>query len=245
MTNFQDVVGGHPGQARLLRHRRLLQRPGAHARRRGRSSYLREVTGRVARQMLTAGGADEQVADNGPNGHSIFTWTLLQGLEGRPTSTATASSPRPSWPRTWRPLVSSLSRQTPAFGSLPGSEGGEFVFELQHETEFLSEQSIAARRRGDPAERRARAAARQHRRQAGPQRAAAPAGRRRPRPPRLSGPATPPPPPTAAQHVRGAQRSRHGALPREALRRGARGVPRRDHAPRQAARWPPTTPASP
>jgi uncharacterized caspase-like protein len=33
--------------------------------------------------MLTAGGADQQVADNGPNGHSVFTWTLLQGLEGR------------------------------------------------------------------------------------------------------------------------------------------------------------------
>ena len=31
-----------------------------------------------------------------------------------------------------------LSNQTPAFGSLPGSEGGDFVFELPGETEFLS-----------------------------------------------------------------------------------------------------------
>jgi tetratricopeptide (TPR) repeat protein len=39
------------------------------------------------------------------------------------------------------PIVSSLSRQTPAFASLPGSDGGEFVFELKHENEGLSEES--------------------------------------------------------------------------------------------------------
>lgn len=36
------------------------------------------------------------------------------------------------------PAVSSVSQQTPAFGSLPGSEGGEFVFELPEESEFLN-----------------------------------------------------------------------------------------------------------
>jgi len=30
--------------------------------------------------MLTAGGADQQVADAGPHGHSVFTWVLLQAL---------------------------------------------------------------------------------------------------------------------------------------------------------------------
>jgi uncharacterized caspase-like protein len=33
--------------------------------------------------MLTAGGADQQVADAGPNGHSVFTWVLLQALAGK------------------------------------------------------------------------------------------------------------------------------------------------------------------
>jgi tetratricopeptide (TPR) repeat protein len=37
--------------------------------------------------------------------------------------------------------VSSLSRQTPAFGHMAGSEGGEFVFQLKAEDEFLSEES--------------------------------------------------------------------------------------------------------
>lgn len=39
------------------------------------------------------------------------------------------------------PAVSSVSSQTPAFGSLPGSEGGDFVFELPVESEFLNAQS--------------------------------------------------------------------------------------------------------
>src|SRR5690606_40665099 len=47
------------------------------------SGYIDEITKRNARQILTAGGADQEVADGGPGGHSIFTWTLLQGLNGR------------------------------------------------------------------------------------------------------------------------------------------------------------------
>ena len=39
------------------------------------------------------------------------------------------------------PAVAAVSQQTPAFGSLPGSEGGDFVFELPNETEFLSPQT--------------------------------------------------------------------------------------------------------
>ena len=98
----------------------------------GPQQYLREITGRVAREVLTAGGADEQVADNGPNGHSIFTWTLLQGLEAAPPERRRLHH-RLRACRLRRPPVSSLSRQTPAFGSLAGSEGGEFVFELTRE----------------------------------------------------------------------------------------------------------------
>jgi peptidoglycan/xylan/chitin deacetylase (PgdA/CDA1 family) len=49
----------------------------------GSSNFLRENARRMGRQMLTAGGADQMVADGGPNGHSVFTWTLLQGLSGK------------------------------------------------------------------------------------------------------------------------------------------------------------------
>jgi tetratricopeptide (TPR) repeat protein len=91
--------------------------------------------------MLTAGGANEQVADNGPNGHSVFTWTLMQGLEGRADLNGDGFITASELAAYVGPSVSALSKQTPAFGSLPGSEGGEFIFEPKQENEFLSELS--------------------------------------------------------------------------------------------------------
>jgi tetratricopeptide (TPR) repeat protein len=91
--------------------------------------------------MLTAGGANEEVADNGPNGHSVFTWTVLQGLEGRADLNSDGFITAAELASYVGPSVSALSRQTPAFGNLPGTEGGEFIFELRPETEFLSDLS--------------------------------------------------------------------------------------------------------
>ena len=136
MTNFQDVSDAIPARHLFLVTDACYS--GLALTRGGPQQYLREVTTRVARQVLTAGGADETVADNGPNGHSIFTWTLLQGLEGRADLSGDGFITASELAAYVAPLVSQVSRQTPAFGSLPGSEGGEFVFELQPETEFLS-----------------------------------------------------------------------------------------------------------
>jgi len=146
MTNFQDasdaIAAKHVFFVMDACYGGLaLTRGGGGAASGDRRQYLMEVTRRSAREVLTAGGGDEQVADNGPGGHSIFTWTLLQGLEGKGdldgdgviTATELAAYVGPS--------VSSLSRQTPAFGHLAGSEGGEFVFVLKAEDEFLSEES--------------------------------------------------------------------------------------------------------
>ena len=106
-----------------------------------RRQYLMEITRRQAREVLTAGGGDEQVADNGPNGHSIFTWTLLQGLEGKADLDGDGAITATELAAYVAPGVSSLSRQTPAFGHLAGSEGGDLVFVLKPEDEFLSEES--------------------------------------------------------------------------------------------------------
>jgi tetratricopeptide (TPR) repeat protein len=91
--------------------------------------------------MLTAGGADQMVADGGPNGHSIFTWTLLQGLNGKADLNGDGLITATELAAYLAPAVASVSQQTPAFGSLPGSEGGEFVFELPADTEFLNADS--------------------------------------------------------------------------------------------------------
>ena len=104
----------------------------------GSGGYLSENARRVGRQMLTAGGADQMVADGGPNGHSIFTWTLLQGLGGKADLNGDGLITATELAAYVAPAVASVSQQTPAFGSLPGSEGGDFVFELPTNTEFIS-----------------------------------------------------------------------------------------------------------
>lgn len=105
------------------------------------SNFLRDNAKRMGRQMLTAGGADQLVADGGPNGHSVFTWTLLQGLAGKGDLNGDGIITATELAAYVAPAVASVSRQTPAFGSLPGSEGGDFVFELAANDEFLSGQS--------------------------------------------------------------------------------------------------------
>lgn len=104
----------------------------------GNGNYLRDNARRIGRQMLTAGGADQLVADGGPNGHSVFTWALLQGLDGKGDLNGDGFITGSELAAYVAPAVANASQQTPAFGSLPGSEGGEFVFELPAQTEFLN-----------------------------------------------------------------------------------------------------------
>ncbi|MFS2034901.1 polysaccharide deacetylase family protein [Polaromonas sp. CT11-55] len=107
----------------------------------GTGNFLRDNAKRLGRQMLTAGGADQLVADGGPNGHSVFTWTLLQAMAGKADLNGDGLITATELAAYVAPAVSAVSRQTPAFGSLPGSEGGDFVFALPVEAEFLSAQT--------------------------------------------------------------------------------------------------------
>jgi peptidoglycan/xylan/chitin deacetylase (PgdA/CDA1 family)/uncharacterized caspase-like protein len=146
MTNFQDIADAIPAKHALFimdacYSGLALTRGGAVAAGGDRRQYWQEITRRAARQMMTAGGADEQVADNGPGGHSIFTWTLLQGLQGKADMDKDGAITATELFSYLAPSVSALSRQTPAFGSMPGSEGGELVFVSKGEEEFLSEES--------------------------------------------------------------------------------------------------------
>jgi peptidoglycan/xylan/chitin deacetylase (PgdA/CDA1 family)/uncharacterized caspase-like protein len=143
MTNFQDIAEAIPAKHLLFvmdscYSGLALTRGGGISR---SANYLQEIARRGARQMFTAGGADEQVADNGPNGHSVFTWTLLQGLDGRADLNGDGVITASELATYVAPAVSALSHQTPAFGNLAGSEGGDFIFELRHESEFLNADS--------------------------------------------------------------------------------------------------------
>ena len=140
MTNFQDISEAIPAKHLLFIMDSCYS--GLALTRGGRAlpsqNYLNEISRRQARQMFTAGGADQQVADNGPNGHSVFTWTLLQGLDGRADLNGDGVITASELAAYVAPAVSALSHQTPAFGNLPGTEGGDFIFNPRHETEFLN-----------------------------------------------------------------------------------------------------------
>jgi TolA-binding protein len=141
MTNFQDISEAIPAKHVLFvmdscYSGLALTRGGGDLP--TSQNYLNEISRREARQMFTAGGADQQVADNGPNGHSVFTWTLLQGLDGRADLNGDGVITATELAAYVTPAVSALSHQTPAFGNLPGTEGGDFIFNLKHETEFLN-----------------------------------------------------------------------------------------------------------
>ncbi|SFO52486.1 Peptidoglycan/xylan/chitin deacetylase, PgdA/CDA1 family [Variovorax sp. OK605] len=109
---------------------------------RSSKNFLSDNARRIGRQMITAGGADQQVADDGPGGHSVFTWTMLQALSGKADLNGDGVITGTELAAYVSPAVSAIARQTPAFGSLPGSEGGEFVFELPAEREGLSGDSL-------------------------------------------------------------------------------------------------------
>jgi len=137
MTEIQNIAESLPAKHELFVMDACysglgLTRGGANA------AFLRENGRRLGRQMLTAGGTDQLVSDGGPNGHSVFTWTLLQGLGGKADLNGDGMITATELAAYVAPAVSSVSQQTPAFGSLPGSEGGDFVFELPEETEFLN-----------------------------------------------------------------------------------------------------------
>ena len=93
-------------------------------------NYLEHITNRQARQIITAGGADQEVADGGPEGHSIFTWTLLQALDGKADTDNNGYITASEIGTYVAPVVASYAPQTPAFGNLVGNQGGDFVFKL-------------------------------------------------------------------------------------------------------------------
>lgn len=95
------------------------------------SDYLEVISTRAARKALTAGGQDQTVQDNGPGGHSVFTYYLLTGLQtgaadlngdGMITSSELDSYIAP------RVTAETNRAQTPEYGILGGDTGGDFVF---------------------------------------------------------------------------------------------------------------------
>ncbi|HHW4672580.1 MAG TPA: caspase family protein, partial [Xylella fastidiosa subsp. pauca] len=96
---------------------------------------------RMSRQILTSGEPDQPVTDRGPNGHSVFTWALLKALSGHADFKDDGLITGTELGAYVASAVSTVSAQTPAFGPLLGSPGGEFVFEIPRRKKILTTQN--------------------------------------------------------------------------------------------------------
>ena len=90
-------------------------------------NYIDEVQTRASREVLAAGGANQEVVDVGTDGHSVFTSALLKALSGDADMNRDGYITFPEIEAFITPLASN-HYQTPSGGVLPGHAGGEFVF---------------------------------------------------------------------------------------------------------------------
>lgn len=88
---------------------------------------VRDLSSRRVRQYLSAGGEDQEVLDNGPNRLSWFTYFLLKGMEPGVASRRQSGLITFSELASYVQALSANPKHTPAFGSLAGHHGGEFL----------------------------------------------------------------------------------------------------------------------
>jgi hypothetical protein len=91
-------------------------------------NYIEEISRRVAREALTAGGKDQRVEDGARDGHSRFTTALLEGLQQGLADLD--GDGYVTFPELNAYVLSkaATSMQTPATAYLPGHGLGEYWF---------------------------------------------------------------------------------------------------------------------
>lgn len=109
----------------------------------GSMRFLKDMLQRYARQVITAGKADEVVADSGgpiPN-HSVFTGHLLQALGGAAASPDGILSANTIMAYVYERVAKDPhSNQTPHFGFIDGD--GDFIFDAPVLAELETEPEI-------------------------------------------------------------------------------------------------------
>jgi uncharacterized caspase-like protein len=89
-------------------------------------SYLQEITREPVRQVLTAGGKDQEVLDGGPKGHSVFTGRLIEELENANDFITANELQAKVKEKVFSDANARNHKQTPGYGALYGV--GDFVF---------------------------------------------------------------------------------------------------------------------
>lgn len=109
----------------------------------GNQRFLSEMLQRRARQVITAGKADQVVSDGGgPNGkNSIFTGHLIEGLQGKAVNKNGVLTANGLMHYVYESLSNDPnSEQTPHYGHIDGD--GDFVFVSSEESSTTSEQDV-------------------------------------------------------------------------------------------------------
>ena len=90
--------------------------------------FLKDIVRRPARQVLTAGKADQTVKDSGaPTNNSLFTGYLLKALEGEAKTEQGVISATSVMNYVYNKVANDpISRQTPGYGNILGE--GDFIF---------------------------------------------------------------------------------------------------------------------
>jgi formylglycine-generating enzyme required for sulfatase activity len=120
----------------------LLAKRGAEKEEKINYEYLKAITEKPVRQVLTAGGKNEQVLDGGLFGHSVFTGRFLERLQ-RAENYITAREIGFSVPKEVFSDASDRNhKQNPQFGNLLGE--GDFVFIPKTVANVSSEEVLQA-----------------------------------------------------------------------------------------------------
>lgn len=108
----------------------------------GSTRFIKDMYKRYSRQVITAGKANETVADSGgplPN-HSIFTGHFLEALSGKASIDEGFITANSVMAYVYRKVANDVySRQTPHFGYLDGD--GDFIFSSPKEKNYSNEKT--------------------------------------------------------------------------------------------------------
>lgn len=98
-------------------------------------THLLDLTARRAKHILTAGDKDQRVVDFGPNGHSVFTNALLEGVERGNADSYRDGFITFSELYNYVVTAATTNNQTPGYDVFPGHRQGEFLFRSPHAPE--------------------------------------------------------------------------------------------------------------
>jgi uncharacterized caspase-like protein len=94
----------------------------------GAPGYVNDMAHRITRQVLTAGGKDQQVLDGGSKGHSVFVDAFLEALADGKADRNRNGYITFSELTDYLMARASNPYQTPSASVLPGNQGGEYLF---------------------------------------------------------------------------------------------------------------------